>query len=160
MGDMIEKESSDQNSWATALCCVYTHVRVSSVVSKPKMTLYNGSSYTIKKNTMTEAAAEAMSDICKMSMGEKDCETKEKCVEEAFEQSSCEDPHPSARFWTGRYRRKDGRKKPRNQSCMWLSNKKRMGKTVLVDTLCSKTKKPGTRRTAKVLCTGTCNPSC
>ena len=78
-GDPIE------NAWTEALCCVYTHVELTSSSSnKALFELYDGSKYKIKANSFKELSASVYDDICDMPMGSYDCSSKSTCVQSAF----------------------------------------------------------------------------
>jgi len=158
--DMIsDTMDAEQQSWAVALCCIYTHVEISDSVTKPELELFDGSSYKINKSDMIDAAEKAMNDICKMSMGEDDCESQKTCIDDAFD--ACKDPDPDARFWNGKYKvTKKGETKPKMKPCSWLVGKKEDGKMKRVNKLCSESDAEGDKLPAKFVCTGTCSDSC
>mmetsp|Transcript_65389 Transcript_65389/g.76836 ORF Transcript_65389/g.76836 Transcript_65389/m.76836 type:complete len:508 (-) Transcript_65389:171-1694(-) len=72
------------DEWASALCCVYTHVEVSSSIDSPILELYDGSERKITGSTFSEIASDAMEKICVMSMGSDDCSENSECVDSAF----------------------------------------------------------------------------
>lgn len=78
--------SDEEDRYATALCCVYTHVVSGSSESKqPTMTTYDDSTYNINGSNSIDVMKEVMKRVCKMSMGSQDCKNQAKCVERALE---------------------------------------------------------------------------
>lgn len=88
--EFFNNNSDDDDRWAMALCCVYTHVELSDrpTTSQAQMTTYDGSKYTIQADTFVRAAERAMDDVCGMSMGSDDCRRRSRCVQEAFLQQA------------------------------------------------------------------------
>ena len=85
--EFFNKNSDDDDRWARALCCVYTHVEISDgPTGQAQMTTYDGSKYTVQADTFARAAERAMDDVCGMSMGSDDCRRRSRCVHEALSQ--------------------------------------------------------------------------
>lgn len=82
-GQDEDLDNNDNVKWANALCCVYTHVEISSDRSDT-MELYDGSTIKVEASTFVEMAELAMEKICKMSMGKVDCREQQSCIDSAM----------------------------------------------------------------------------
>ncbi|CAB9530267.1 expressed unknown protein [Seminavis robusta] len=83
---MLGDDDDRDNAWMAALCCVYTHVEVTTSSSIVQFEIYDGSDYDLGQSfsSFPEVAAEAMDEICGMSMGSADCRNQASCVEQGL----------------------------------------------------------------------------
>ena len=111
-------------SWASALCCVFTHVVEDAGAERPYMITYDGSKQWYDGNDSADTIMErAYDDVCDMGMGRDDCEDEASCVaaalagdepepdpEEEEEEEACAD----SSAW---------RDKKKLRTCDWVAKK-------------------------------------
>jgi len=89
-GENIPK-TEEEIRWEAALCCIYTHVeRYDDANDKSWLELYDGYEYSVGQAGFVTTAKRVKDDVCKMSMGETDCNNKERCMDDALEESGPE----------------------------------------------------------------------
>ncbi|KAJ1463480.1 hypothetical protein M885DRAFT_503785 [Pelagophyceae sp. CCMP2097] len=83
--DFVAPEGMPEDArWTAALCCINTHAESNPKAAQFRLVNFDGDGYDYDVSTYAEAAQQAYSEICGMSMGSSECLDNADCIDKAL----------------------------------------------------------------------------